>query len=109
MDVELTSMIFASTTLAVNYAFISSGEVNEWAAGAGILFGLTTLAVATHPDSRYSFIEYLVGGAAIAFSVWNLSGGMDSAHSYEDEAIYKSDPYLSAAPSGQTIGWTYSF
>jgi hypothetical protein len=108
-NAEVTSLIFASTSLAVNYAFISSGQINELAAGVGLFFGLTTLAAAASPESRYPVVEYVIGAASIAFSVWNLAGGMDTLHSNEGEGAYKDDPYLSTVPSSQTIGWTYSF
>ena len=110
-NLENVNLLFAGTSMVLNYAFIRDGQVNEFAAGFGFLFGVTTLAVATRPNAKHPILGYLVGGAAIAFSVWNLAGGMDSHHAYEGEVIHYDDyeKHYSAVPAGGTAGWTFSF
>ena len=64
-NLENVNLLFAGTSMVLNYAFIRDGQVNEFAAGFGFLFGVTTLAVATRPNAKHPILGYLVGGAAI--------------------------------------------
>ena len=93
----------------LNYVFIREGQTNEFAAGIGMVFGITSLAVASRSSAKHPFFGYLVGVSAIAFSVWNLSGGMDQTHTYEDTELYDPYSYATTAPAGQTVGWSFSF
>jgi hypothetical protein len=108
---ESANLIFAATSMTLNYVFIREGQINEFAAGVGFFFGITTLAIATRPNAKHPILGYLLGSASIIFSVWNLAGGMDNLHAYEGEVIYR-DPYrkhVTTAPAGRTVGWAFSF
>jgi hypothetical protein len=103
-NVESASLLFAGTSMVLNYAFIRDGQTNGIAAGVGIFFGITAMAVATHPNAKHPVLGYLLGGAAIVFSVWNLSGGMDSLDGYDSDDYYYDDGYYSysaAPPAGR--------
>jgi len=108
-NVETASLIFTTSSLVLNYVFIREGQTNEFAAGIGMVFGITSLAVASRSGAKHPFFGYLVGVSAIAFSVWNLSGGMDQTHTYEDTELYDPYYYATTAPAGQTVGWSFSF
>jgi hypothetical protein len=109
-DHSVTAAIVLSTaSVGLNYVFIRSGQTNGFAATAGLIFGITSLAVASRSNAQHAFLGYLVGASAIAFSVWNLSGGMAQTHTYEDTELYDPYSYATAAPAGQTVGWSFSF
>lgn len=109
--VETASLLFAATSVAINYAFIREGQIGEFAAGAGFVFGLASLASASQPNARHPILGYLLGGASIAFAVWNLAGGMDQLHTYDHEPIYDYSvaPNATFAPAGVAAGWSFTF
>jgi len=108
---ETASLLFAATSVAINYAFIREGQIGEFAAGAGFVFGLTSLISASKPNAQHPVLGYLLGGASIAFAVWNLAGGMDNSSTYDYEPVYgyASPPTTDVAPAGVTAGWSFTF
>jgi len=111
ISAESVSLLFAGASMGINYVFIRDGQVNEFAAGAGFFFGITTLASAMRSDAKHPLLGVLLGSAAIVFSAWNLAGGMDSLDNYNNEPIYDDgyDSYYNTQPAGQSAGWTCSF
>ena len=109
--VETASLLFAAASVAINYAFIREGQIGEFAAGAGFVFGLTSLVAASRPDAQHPILGYLLGGASIAFAVWNLSGGMDHLYTYDNEPGYDyyDPPTTDVAPTGVVAGWSFTF
>ena len=109
--VETASLLFAAASVAINYAFIREGQIGEFAAGAGFVFGLTSLVAASRPDAQHPILGYLLGGASIAFAVWNLSGGMDHLYTYDNEPVYDYyvPPTTDVAPTGVVAGWSFTF
>jgi hypothetical protein len=108
---ETASLLFAATSVAINYAFIREGQIGEFAAGAGFVFGLTSLISASKPNAQHPILGYLLGGASIAFAVWNLAGGMDNSSTYDQDPVYgyASPPTTDVAPAGVTAGWSFTF
>ena len=108
---EDATLLFALGSMELNYVFIKDGQINEFAASVGIAFGVTTLVVASSSKAKHPGWGYLLGSAAIVFSVWNLAGGMDSVESYDDDPYYDEgyDSYYSTQPAGGTAGWVFSF
>jgi len=103
------AIVLSTASVGLNYVFIRAGQKNGFAATAGLVFGIASLAVATESNSKHAFLGFLAGATAIAFSVWNLSGGMDQTQTYEDTELYDPYPQPLAAPAGQTVGWSFSF
>jgi hypothetical protein len=113
-NAESASLLFSVASVACNYVFVSQGQTNEFAAGVGLFFGITSLAVATRPHAEHPVLGYLLGGASIAFAVWNLAGGMHGAQPYDGEVDYVEAPgpsnkHVNASSAGQTVGWSFSF
>ena len=109
IDGETASIIFTTTSLLFNAAYISIGQPNTLAAAAGFVFGATSMVVASRDNSRHRGLHYLLGAASIALSVWNLSGGVQPTGPPDDRVVYgdySASAYNSAPPS---LGFSYTF
>lgn len=109
LNVETTTMIFTSASIVFNAAFIAIGDRSSLAAAAGILFGISSVAVASKEDATHSGLNYLLGATSIALSIWNLSGGIQANGPPDEFNVYEKTASSTYNPSGQAVSFSYSF
>ena len=109
IDFEAANMVFTTTTMVFNVAFISIGEHNPLVAAAGFLFGATSLVIASRETTRHSGLHYLLGAASIALSVWNLSGGVQPTGPPDEYGVYDTTALSTYSSTAQSIGFSYTF
>ncbi len=109
IDFEAANMVFTTTTMVFNVAFISIGERNPLTAAAGFLFGATSLVIASRETTRHSGLHYLLGAASIALSVWNLSGGVQPTGPPDEYGVYDTTALSTYSSTAQSIGFSYTF
>jgi hypothetical protein len=108
-DLESYSVLLTATALVFNGVFIQAGERNEFAAVVGFIFGATSLAVGSSDNARVPVLDYFLGAASIALSVWNLTGGIQRIDpSVEDVDVYHA-PATTSGSTSQTVVYSYSF
>jgi hypothetical protein len=108
INFESVNLLFGIGAVVLNAAYVRQGQTSRAAAGAGFFFGATNLIAGSARGSKYRALDVIVGAAAIALGVWNLSGGIQppSDGPYTDE-IYYDTGYSRSTP--QTVGYSFTF
>jgi hypothetical protein len=107
--VEAYNMLFTTASIALNGVLVNAGETNEFAAVVGMLFGCTSLALASSGEADYPLLDFLLGTASVGLGLWNLFGGIQRVDSTYEEVDYYSSDASTFESNLQSVSYSFSF